>query len=118
MAKIIAAINMTIDGVADHTAGLPDDEVHDHYAELLRNADAIFYGRITYELMQFWQTLLKEPSDDRSMDEFAVAIDKVPKIVFSRSLQGKDPGWDSAQIATKPLEEMVKEWKQSNNDQQ
>lgn len=82
MTKIIAAINMTIDGIFDHTAGIPDEEIHEHYTELMRNADAILYGRITFELMKFWQTLLENPSGEKSMDNFAVAIDKVPKIVF------------------------------------
>ena len=35
MRKLIAAINMTIDGFCDHTAGIVDDELHQHYNELL-----------------------------------------------------------------------------------
>ena len=96
---------MTLDGFCDHTAGIPDDEIHQHYAELLSDADAILYGRITYQLMQFWQTLLKDPSGEKSMDDFAVAIDKVPKIVFSHSL--KHTGWDSAKLSNRPIEEEV-----------
>jgi dihydrofolate reductase len=38
MRKVIAAINMTIDGYCDHTLVDADDELHYHYAELLRNA--------------------------------------------------------------------------------
>jgi dihydrofolate reductase len=107
MRKIIAAINMTIDGYCDHTAISPDEEVHQHYADLLGEAAAILYGRVTYQLMQFWQTLLQNPSGDQTMDDFAAAIDKVPKIVFSKTL--KNTAWDSAQLANKPLEEAVKE---------
>lgn len=110
MRKVIAAINMTIDGVCDHTAGIPDEEIHEHYANLLANAGVILYGRITYQLMQFWQTLLKNPSGEKSMDDFAVAIDQVPKIVFSHTL--KDTGWHSAQLANQPIEELVQELKQ------
>jgi dihydrofolate reductase len=109
MRKIIAAINMTIDGVCDHTAGIPDEEIHQHYADLLNNAGAILYGRITYQLMQFWQTLINNPSGEKSMDDFAVAIDKVPKIVFSRTL--KNTGWDSAKLSDQSLEETVLELK-------
>ncbi|MCZ7615761.1 MAG: hypothetical protein M5T52_19985 [Ignavibacteriaceae bacterium] len=72
MRKIIAAINMTLDGFCDHTAIIPDEEIHQHYADLLSNADAVLYGRITYQLMQFWQTLIKNPSGEKSMDDFAV----------------------------------------------
>jgi dihydrofolate reductase len=112
MRKIIAAINMTLDGFCDHTAGIPDEEIHQHYTELLNEADAILYGRITYELMQFWQTLVQKPSGEKSMDDFAMAIDKVPKIVFSNTL--KNTGWDTATVSNKPIEEMVLELKQQS----
>ena len=110
MRKIIAAINMTIDGFCDHTAGLPDEEIHQHYTELLRQADLILYGRTTYQLMEFWRTLLENPSGEKSMDDFAIAIDKIPKIVFSRML--KNTEWDSAKLSNKSLEEMALELKQ------
>jgi dihydrofolate reductase len=113
MRKVIAAINMTIDGVVDHTAGIPDEELHQHYTELLDNAGVILYGRTTYQLMQFWQTLLKNPSGEKSMDEFAVAIDKIPKIVFSHTL--KNTEWDSAKLSNQPIEEEVRELKQSRH---
>jgi len=41
MRKVIAAINMTIDGFCDHTAIIPDEEIHHHYSDLLSEADAI-----------------------------------------------------------------------------
>ena len=113
MRKIIAAINMTLDGFCDHTAGIPDDEIHQYYADLLSNADTILYGRITYQLMQYWQTLIKNPSGEKSMDDFAMAIDKIPKIVFSHTL--KNTGWDSAKLSDQPIEEVVLELKQSRN---
>lgn len=110
MKKIIAAINMTIDSVCDHTAGLPDEEIHQYYVDLLHSADLILYGRTTYQLMQYWQTLIKNPSGEKTMDNFALAIDKIQKIVFSHKL--KRTGWDSAKLATKPIEELVRELKQ------
>ncbi|MEO6550721.1 MAG: hypothetical protein ABIN94_22135 [Ferruginibacter sp.] len=61
MRKVIAAINVTLDGFCDHTAGIPDEEIHQHYANLLNNRDVVLYGRTTYQLMQFWQTLIKNP---------------------------------------------------------
>ena len=113
MRKLIAAINMTLDGFCDHTAMIADDEVHDHYTELINNADAILYGRITYQLMEFWPTLLKNPSGNRSMDDFAIAIDKIPKIVFSRTL--KNVEWKTARIASRSIEEEILALKQSGN---
>ena len=110
MRKIIAAINMTLDGFCDHTAGLPDEEIHQHYTELLSEADAILYGRITYQLMGYWQPLVKNPSGEKTMDDFAIAINKIPKIVFSHTL--KNTEWDSAKLSNLSLEEMVSELKQ------
>jgi dihydrofolate reductase len=110
MRKVIAAINMTLDGICDHTVGIPDEDLHQHYAELLSNAGVLFYGRTTYQLMQFWQTLLKNPSGQKSLDEFASAIDKIPKIVFSHTM--KNTEWDSATLAIKDIAEEVSELKQ------
>jgi dihydrofolate reductase len=110
MRKVIAAINMTLDGICDHTAGIPDEETHNHYADLLNNAGVVLYGRITYQLMQYWQTLLNNPSGEKSMDDFATAIDKIPKIVFSNTLE--DTGWDSAKLSKQLIEEEVLELKQ------
>lgn len=107
MRKVIAAINMTLDGISDHTAGIPDEDLHKHYAELLDNAGILLYGRTTYQLMQYWQTLLKNPSGQKSMDDFALAIDKIPKIVFSQTM--KNTEWDSAKLATKEIEKEVLE---------
>lgn len=47
MKKIIAAINLTIDGFCDHTAGVPDEDLHNHYTNLLTDAGIILYGRTT-----------------------------------------------------------------------
>jgi dihydrofolate reductase len=112
MRKVIAAINTTLDGFCDHTAGIPDEEIHNHYADLLNNAGVILYGRITYQLMQFWQTLLKNPSGEKSMDDFANAIDNVQKIVFSHTL--KNTEWDSAELAKQTLEDEVSKLKQQS----
>lgn len=113
MRKLIAAINMTLDGVCDHTAGLPDEEIHQHYTELLGQGDAILYGRTTYQLMEFWRTILENPSEEKSMNDFAIAIDTIPKIVFSHTL--KNIEWKSAAIANRDLKETVLELKQSRD---
>jgi dihydrofolate reductase len=112
MRKIIAAINMTIDGFCDHTVIIPDEEIHQHYTDLLSNADAVLYGRITYQLMQYWQNLVKNPSGEKSMDDFATAMDKIPKIVFSRTL--KNTEWESAKLANRDIEEEVLELRQQS----
>ncbi len=115
MAKIIAAINMTIDGFCDHTGMTPDEEIHDHYRHLLDGADAILYGRKTYQLMRYWQELLANPSGEQSMDDFASSIDRIPKIVFSHTLPATD--WNSAKLATKPLDETIAGLKEQSHHQ-
>lgn len=108
--KVIAAINMTVDGFCDHTLGVPDEEIHQHYADLLRSADAALYGRVTYQLMEFWRTVLENPTGDKAMDDFALAIDSTPKIIFSHTLKNVD--WKSAKLASQDLEKEVLELKQ------
>ncbi|WP_418262367.1 dihydrofolate reductase family protein [Flavobacterium faecale] len=110
MRKIIAAINLTIDGFCDHTAGIPDAEIHQHYTELLNQADVILYGRTTFELMNFWQPFIENPSGEKAMDEFAQAIDTIPKIVFSNTLKKVD--WKSATLTDQPIEKVISELKQ------
>lgn len=105
MRKIIAAINITIDGFCDHTAGIPDAEVHQHYTDLLNQASAILYGRNTFELMKFWQKILENPSREKSMNDFAHAIDDIPKIVFSNTIKNLD--WGGAVLAKNSLENEV-----------
>ncbi len=103
---------MTLDGFCDHTAGIPDEEIHEHYKELLHNSDTILYGRITYQLMEYWKTIIINPTGKKSMDDFALAIDKIPKIVFSHTL--KNTEWESAKLANQPIEEMIQELKQQS----
>src|SRR2546423_715472 len=84
MRKLIAAINMTLDGFCDHTAANPDDELMEHYNDLMTSADTLLYGRITYELMKsYWPSLVKNPSGNKPDDEFAILMDNISKIVYS-----------------------------------
>jgi dihydrofolate reductase len=92
MRKLIAAINITLDGFCDHTAVVADDELHEHYNELLQNAGTLLYGRITYQLMESsWPAIVQNPTGNKPIDEFAVIIDNISKIVFSRTL--KNVSW-------------------------
>ena len=114
MRKLIAAMNMTLDGFCDHTAGIPDDEIHQYYADLLRNADTILYGRITYQLMEsYWPSVVKDPTGNKPMDEFAVLIDNISKIVYSRTL--KNVSWKNTTLKKEIIKEEVLELKQSRN---
>ena len=110
MRKLIAAINMTLDGFCDHTAMIADDEIHQHYNDLLSNADTLLYGRITYQLMEsYWPTVVKNPTGNKPTDEFAVLIDNISKIVFSHSLKNVD--WKNTKLKKEVTKEDVLELK-------
>ena len=111
MRKLIAAINMTLDGFCDHTAMIADDEIHQHYNELLSNSGVLLYGRITYQLMEsYWPNVVKNPTGNKPTDEFAVLIDNIPKIVFSRTLKNVD--WKNTTLKKEVIKEEVLELKQ------
>lgn len=110
MRKVIASMSMTLDGYCDHTAGIADEQTHQHFTDMLYQGGVILFGRITYELMEFWPPLVKNPSGEKAMDNFAVAIDKIQKVVFAKTL--KKLQWGSARLATKGLEEEVLQLRQ------
>ncbi|MBO9703520.1 MAG: dihydrofolate reductase family protein [Sporocytophaga sp.] len=105
MRKLIAGINMTLDGFGDHTAINPDDEIHQHYNDLLKSADSILYGRITYQLMEYWPTVVENPTGNKATDEFAATMDNIEKVVFSHTL--KNVTWKSARLAQRGIKEEV-----------
>jgi len=104
-------MNMTLDGFCDHTAMIADDEIHQHYNELLSNADTLIYGRITYQLMEsYWPSVVKDPTGNKPMDEFAVLIDNISKIVYSRTLKNVD--WKNTELKNEVVKEEILELKQ------
>ena len=110
MRKLIAAINMTLDGFCDHTAGIADEELHQHYNDLLRNADTLLYGRITYQLMEsYWPSVVKNPTGNKPIDEFAVLIDNISKWVFSRTL--RKVTWKNTALKNEVTKEEILELK-------
>ncbi|MDO1447022.1 dihydrofolate reductase family protein [Rhodocytophaga aerolata] len=111
MRKVIAGINMTIDGFCDHTLVMADDELHQHYTELLKSADTIIWGRITYQLMEYWPTVVKNPTGNKATDEFAITVDDISKLVFSHSL--KTVAWKNTRLAKGDLKEEVAALKQA-----
>ena len=112
MRKLIAAMNMTLDGVCDHTVMGADDEVHQHYTDLLRSADTIIYGRKTFQLMEFWPPLVKQPSGNKAMDDFAVAIEEIDKIVYSRTLESVD--WRNTELKREIVKDDLVELKKQD----
>ncbi len=111
MRKLIAAMNMSLDGFCNHDAMTADDEIHQHYNELLSDADTLIYGRITYQLMEsYWPGVVKKPTGNKPMDEFAVLIDDISKIVYSRTLKKVD--WNNSILKKELRKEEVLKLKQ------
>ena len=111
MRKLIAGLNMTLDGYCDHTAGIADEEIHEHYNDVLRNAGTLIYGRITYQLMEsYWPAIVKDPTGNKPMDDFAVLIDDISKIVYSRTL--KDVSWKNSTLKKEIIREDILALKQ------
>ena len=102
---------MTLDGYCDHTAMIVTDELMEHYNEQMRNTGTILFGRITYQLMEeAWPPLVKDPSGNKSENEFAVLMDKVTKVVFSKTLKNVD--WKNTTLAQGDLNNEVLRLKQ------
>jgi dihydrofolate reductase len=109
MRNLIFAINLTIDGCCDHTKVSADDELLYFFANLIRDAGPLVYGRITYQLMvPYWPDIAKNPSGQTRADiEFAQVFDSADKIVFSQSLD-KVEDKNSRIVRTKPEDEILK----------
>ena len=55
MGLLTFVLNVTLDGCCDHREMIPDDEMLDHFTQLIGAAGAMLYGRTTYELMEeYW----------------------------------------------------------------
>ena len=91
MRNLIFGINISLDGCVDHTKQVADDETHEYFTDVLREADLLVYGRITYQLMvPFWPEVAKSQSMTKASNEFAETFDSLSKIVFSRSLDSAE----------------------------
>ena len=114
MARLIAGINMTLDGIFDHNSVNADEELHQHYYELIAASEIILYGRKTYQLMEYWKSVVENPVGQRATDDFAIAINKISKIVFSRTLKNLD--WNTAILAGGSLEEEARKLKEQHGN--
>lgn len=108
------SINVTLDGCFDHTAAIPDEDLHRHAAENIAQADALLFGRVIYGMMEeAW----REPAEtgqcpdwmDPWMLPFAHTIHKAKKYVVSTTLEHVD--WN-AELIRENLEETVQNLKQ------
>ena len=81
------SINVTLDGCCDHRAVLADEELHRHAAENIDRADALLFGRLTYEMMEAgWRWPVPAGARPDWMESFARVIDAKKKYVVSSTL--------------------------------
>jgi dihydrofolate reductase len=111
------SINVTLDGCCDHRAMATDEELHRHAAENLAQADALLFGRVTYELMEAaWRpparTGVRPEWMAEWMEPFARTIDAAQKYVVSSTLERVD--WNAELVRGDHLEETVQQLKRES----
>ena len=106
------SINVTLDGCCDHRAGTADEELHRHAIENLNRADALLFGRVTYEMME---AAFRPPAGTRPgrMEPFARTIDAAKKYVVSSTLDRVD--WN-AELVRGDLAEAVQQLKRESGN--
>ena len=106
------SINVTLDGCCDHRVGHTDEELHRHFADELARADALLFGRVTYEMMEAaWRQTATGTWPDWMADwmiPFARTIDGAKKYVVSDTLDRVD--WN-AELVQGDLEKAVQQLK-------
>ena len=102
-------INVTLDGCCDHRAGLPDEDLFRHVLENFARADALLFGRVTYEMMEAgWRAPAEPGTRPDWMEPFARTINAAKKYVVSSTLDRVD--WN-AEIIRGNLEKAVQQLK-------
>lgn len=97
MRRIVVMLSVSLDGFFEGPDGglewhLVDEELHQHFNDVLRGMSAFLEGRVTYELMEeFWPTADQDPESTPAMVEFAGIWREMPKVVYSRSLERAGP---------------------------
>jgi dihydrofolate reductase len=108
------SINVTLDGCCDHRAIVPDEELHRHHAENLARADALLFGRVTYEMMEAaWRQPAPVGARPEWMEPFAQTIDAAKKYAVSNTLDRVD--WN-AELVRGDLGDAVRRLKRASGD--
>jgi dihydrofolate reductase len=108
------SINVTLDGCVDHAAFEPDEAVHRHAMEFITAADALLFGRATYELMEAgWRGPEAAAGRPPWMTPFARTMDAARKYVVSSSLPDVD--WN-AEVVRGDLASAVRRLKDEPGD--
>src|SRR5256885_6267313 len=74
------SINVTLDGCCDHRVGIADEDIHRHAVENIERADALLFGRVTYEMMEAaWRGAAAAGAGPAWLGPFARPIDAKKK---------------------------------------
>jgi dihydrofolate reductase len=85
------SINVTLDGCVDHRVGIPDEDLHRNAVENIVRADALLFGRVTYEMMEAaWRLPMAPGAMPDWTLPFARTIDAAKKYVVSSTLDRVD----------------------------
>ena len=85
------SINVTLDGCCDHRVGIADEDLHRHAMENIAQADALLFGRVTYEMMEAaWRLETRTVAMPDWTEPFARTIDAAKKYVVSSTLDRVD----------------------------
>ncbi|WP_446745834.1 dihydrofolate reductase family protein [Silvibacterium acidisoli] len=104
MAKLVFAMNQSLDGYVDHREiGPPDPAAFRHFIEAVRGLTCMVYGRRIYEIMRYWDDDL--PDWDADDHDFAAAWRSKHKWVVSRSLESVGP---NATLIQNDFEEAIR----------
>lgn len=89
MAKLVFALNQSLDGYVDHMAFAPEPALFQHFIDDVRGLSGSVYGRRMYEVMRYWDE--DHAEWDAAERDYAAAWRSQPKWVVSRSLQSVGP---------------------------
>ena len=85
------SVNVTLDGCCDHRAIIGDADLHRHAIENIANADALLFGRVTYQMMEeAWRLARRTITMPEWTEPFARTIDAAKKYVVSNTLERVD----------------------------
>jgi dihydrofolate reductase len=114
MGPLRYSINVTLDGCCDHRAIPADEELHRHAVENFNRADALLFGRVTYEMMESaWRPPAPPGARPEGIETFAQTISGAKKYVVSSSLEQVD--WN-AELVRGDLGKAVQQLKQESGE--
>ncbi len=92
MRKVIYSPMVSLDGFIEGPNRnldwvIIDEELHNFVNDQQREIDTYLFGRRMYEVMMYWETADKDPSNPAYVLEYARIWKSILKIVFSKTLE-------------------------------